>query len=568
VTKRGLKRQQQLRHTQQRRLWVLAFAVVLGYGALIGRAVQLQAVDAEWLSARADSQHNTTLKLGPLRGAITDRHGTLLASSADAESVAASPRRIEDRMGIVKQLGRALAIPPIQLNNLIGSPRSFVWVKRWVTPDQADRVRKLDLDGISLHPERKRFYPSRGLAASYVGFAGRDGEGLSGLEKAFDGALRGTSTALPIQRDARGGKLVHWKQDPNTRTGARIKLALDARMQHMAESLLEKTLNASQAKHATLVAMDPRNGDLLTLAEWPSFNPNRFWLEDAKTFRASGFVDVFEPGSTLKPFVVALALDQGLVTPDEEFDCENGSWRVYDRVIHDFKPHGVLSVRDIIRLSSNIGAAKIAERLGSAGLINGLRKMGFGEATHSGFPGEATGVVRRIREAQRVERANIAFGQGITVTAVQLASAGAALANGGTRIHPRLALEMEGPGGRLDWPIERGERVMSERTAQIVLEMMRRVVADGTGKAAALKSHAVAGKTGTSQKVVNGAYSKEHFVASFLGIVPVQQPRLVIAIVIDEPRGAYTGGAVAAPVFRAFAEFAVEQLALPREGSV
>ncbi len=553
---------------QRRRLLILAGLAVLGYAGLGVRAVQLQALDAEWLAARAQAQHRSTVRLEPLRGEIRDRHGTLLAGSAEVESVAASPRRISDARPMTVALGRTLDLPQKPLHKRLSSGRSFVWIKRWVTPGEADRVRRLDLHGVSLHPERKRFYPSRGLAAAYLGFAGRDGEGLSGLELAFDEALRGAPASFPLLRNAHGQRLIHWKGDANARSGARVVVALDARLQHYAENLLEQALRRTHARHATLVALDPWTGDVLAAAQRPTFDPNRFWLEKPSAFRARNFVDVFEPGSTLKPFTVAIALEEGAVRTSDRFDCEQGAWRVANHVIHDFKPHDVLSVHDIVRLSSNIGAAKIAERLGAARLVDGLRGFGFGQSTGSGFPGENRGILRALTESQPVERANLAFGQGIAVTALQLAAAGATLANGGHRVSPRLVLRVESPGGTVEWPSGLGERVISEPTARRVREMLRDAVARGTGKAAALPQHSVAGKTGTAQKVVNGSYSMDRFVASFMGLAPAQNPSLVVVVIIDEPQGAHTGGRVAAPVFRDLASFALEQLPLRPEGEV
>jgi cell division protein FtsI (penicillin-binding protein 3) len=301
------------------------------------------------------------------------------------------------------------------------------------------------------------------------------------------------------------------------------------------------------------------------VAEVPSFDPNRFWEEDRRLFRTSAFTDEFEPGSTLKPFTLAIAFAAGAVTPDTLFDCENGAWRVRNRIIRDHKPHGVLDVRGILRVSSNIGSAKIADRIGSRRLVEGLRAFGFGERSGSGFPGEATGQVRPIAEKQAVERANLAFGQGITVTAVQLAAAASVLANGGLRVVPRLRRIAGARGG--DVAAAPGERVIPQSVARLVVDLMRGVVDDGTGKAAALPHHSVAGKTGTAQKVVDGMYSDDRYIASFMGIVPAHQPRLVLVVVLDEPQDLHTGGVVAAPVFREVAGFAVEQLALPAEGA-
>lgn len=545
----------------QRRLLALAGLGALGYAALLARAVQLQALDGERLARRAAAQHRDTLQLDPLRGALRDRNGVLLAVSAEVESVAASPRRIGDRRHTVRGLARALGASEAEIRGRLRPQRSFAWIERWVTPEQAERVRALDLDGVHLYPERKRFYPSRRLAASYLGFAGRDGEGLAGIELAFDRALRGEAAAVPALRDGSGQRLIEpARADVAARApaGADVVLTLDARLQHAAERALARALERTGAAHGTIVAIEPATGDVLALAEAPGFDPNRFWEARPDIHRTRAFVDPFEPGSTLKPFTIAVALDAGAVRPDEQFDCEGGSWRVRDRWIRDWRPHGVLSVRDIVRVSSNIGAAKAAARVPVRELVAGLQRFGFGARSRSGFPGESPGLVRDLRDAQEVERANLAFGQGIAVTAVQLATATAALANEGVLVPPRLALRIELPDGTVEVPPTRGQRVVSRATARTVLAMLRDVVRDGTGGGAALARHAVAGKTGTAQKVVDGRYSDTRFVASFLGIVPAEAPRLVVVVVLDEPRGAHTGGAVAAPVFREVAGFAME----------
>ncbi len=538
---------------------MLGCSVIVVTSALAARATHLQALDGARLAEIARRQAETTLRLGSLRAEVRDRNGTLLAVSASVESVAASPREIRDPAHTASVLARVLRRPPAELQARLAGSRGFVWIKRWATPGEVARLRELDLEGVHLHPERRRFYPNGQRAAAYLGFTDRDGRGLSGLELVFDRELRGSGAALPARRDASGKKLLSVDSAAERRPGRPLAVALDARLQHFAERALGRAVERSGARRGTLIALDPRTGEVLVTAEVPAFDPNRFWLADPSRFRARAFVDAFEPGSTLKPFTIAIALEEGVIQPDDEFDCEDGVWRVLDRNIHDFRPHGVLSVREILRVSSNIGAAKIADRLGSAKLVSGLQRFGFGARTKSGFPGEASGVLRSLRPQQAVERANLAFGQGISVTALQLASAAAVLANGGWRISPRLARQ-ERPGAVR-------ERVISERTAKLVMEMLRDAVARGTGRAASLPHHAVAGKTGTAQKVVDGSYSRERTVVSFLGIVPALNPRLVVVVVLDEPEQAYTGGAVAAPVFREVASFAVEQLGVPVEGA-
>jgi cell division protein FtsI (penicillin-binding protein 3) len=536
------------------RLNALACGALLAFGALLARAVQLQTLDAEWLAQRAERQGATTLELDALRGSLSDRGGSPLAVSATVESVAAAPRLVGDRRSAAQALARALRASPRELEKKLAQGASFVWLQRWVTPDAAERVRKLDLPGVHLHRERRRFYPNGSLAGPLLGFADRDGRGLSGLELRFDRELRGAGAELRVGRDAHGRVLPTETRAPAVRAGSDVALALDLELQHFAEKVLAESLQKTGARHATLVALDPLTGEVLALAESPSFDPNRFWLEDSSAYRARAFVDTFEPGSTLKPFSIALALEAGVTRAEEVFDCENGRWRIGRRTIRDYHPHELLTVREILKLSSNIGTAKISDRLGSRRLVDGLRRFGFGRSTGSGFPGEVAGSVREIREKQAIERANLSFGQGITVTPVQLVAAMAVFANGGTRVTPRLTRVPEGTA------LVAGERAISAGTAARVLQMMRDVVDDGTGKLAALGNVPVAGKTGTAQKVKDGVYSQSDYVASFVGIVPVSNPRFVIGVFIDEPRGIRTGGMVAAPVFREVAGYALDRL--------
>jgi cell division protein FtsI (penicillin-binding protein 3) len=540
------------------RIDAIAVVALLGFAALFARAIQLQTLDADWLSDRAGRQASTTVEFEALRADLQDRRGNMLAVSATVDSVAAWPKRVSDHRAAARALALPLNLPARELERRLARGSSFVWLQRWVSPDAAARVTRLGLDGVQLMPERRRFYPNGDLAGALVGFADRDGRGLSGVELAYDRELRGVSAELSARRDAHGNVLPTVASAPAARTGRPVRLAIDVRLQHFAESALAESLRRTGARHATLVALDPTTGEILALAEAPGFDPNRFWLEDKSLYRARAFVDAFEPGSTLKPFSVSLALDAGVVRADDVFDCENGSFRIGRRVIRDFHPHGLLTVSDVVRVSSNIGAAKISERLGAHRLVDGLRRFGFGDVPGSGFPGEIAGSVRDLRERQAVERANLSFGQGITVTPVQLVTAMAVFANGGRRVTPHLLAVAQGDGEAPS--TELGARVISEQTARVMLGMLRAVVENGTGTAAALPNVAVAGKTGTAQKVKEGTYSQKDYIASFVGIAPAVNPRFVIGVFVDEPQGLHTGGIVAAPVFREVAAYALDQL--------
>ncbi len=540
------------------RIDAIAIVALVGFAALFARAIQLQTLDAEWLSDRAGRQASTKVEFEALRADLQDRRGSMLAVSATVDSVAAWPKRVADPHAAARALAGPLGVPARELEKRLGRGSGFVWLQRWVSPDAAARVTRLGLDGVQLIPERRRFYPNGDLAGPLIGFADRDGRGLSGIELAYDRELRGASAEVSARRDAHGNMLPTVASAPAARTGRAVRLAIDVRLQHFAESALAESLRKTGARHATLVALDPTTGEILALAEAPGFDPNRFWLEDKSLYRARAFVDGFEPGSTMKPFSVALALDAGVVRPDDVFDCENGRYRIGRRVIRDFHPHQLLTVSDIVRVSSNIGAAKVSERLGAGRLVDGMRRFGFGDVPGSGFPGEIAGSVRDLRERQAVERANLSFGQGITVTPVQLTAAMATFANGGRRVTPRLLAVMRSDGE--DRPIEPGARVISEQTARAVLAMLRAVVENGTGTLAALPNVPVAGKTGTAQKVKDGTYSEKDYIASFVGIAPAVNPRFVIGVFVDEPQGVHTGGVIAAPVFREVAAYALDQL--------
>ena len=551
-------------YASQGRLGVLALFAIAAYLLLGLRAAQLQAFDNAALRQRAERQHATNLDVEAVRGEIYDRNGVLLAQSATVYSLAASPARIEDATRTSSELAHVLGSTPQKIRRALRSDKSFVWLERWITDAEASQVRALELPGIELHPERKRFYPSRQLAAAYLGFAGRDRHGLSGIELAFERRLRGQDRTLSARRDARGRRLIALEDvaaAPDSAGGRRLDLTLDAKLQFAAENALARGLERTGAIRASLLALDPRSGDLLAIAQAPGFDPNQFWSAPAAAHKLWPLVDTFEPGSTLKPFTIAIALDAAVVQSGEMFDCENGSWRLGGRRIRDWKAYGLLPLHDVIRFSSNIGAAKIVGRVPATQLVDGLRRFGFGERTGSGFPGESAGILRDLSDRQLVERANLAFGQGLTVTSLQLASAAAALANDGRRVRPRLARS-----GNADTPLPTREPAISAASARRMRAMMRTVVESGTGSRAALPRHSVAGKTGTAQKVEHGRYSEDRFVASFLGMLPAGAPELVVVVVVDEAeQGRHTGGAAAAPIFREFAGFAVQHLGIAPE---
>ena len=432
--------------------------------------------------------------------------------------------------------------------------KSFFFLARWVTPERAQQVLDLGLAGVGVLDEPRRIYPHRNLAAQLVGFANIDGQGVRGIEEQEDEWLRGLARRIPVERDARGRKLWIGGDSQLTTKGGDVALTIDATLQAQAEEALRETIAASGARGGIVIAMDPWTGDILTLAENPGFDPNHFRSLEFASTRSRAFADAVDPGSTLKTFLIAAALEEGTIQVDDIVDCEDGSFQVPGKIIHDHHPNGELTPGGVLRVSSNIGAVKIAYELGRAAHYQALRRFGFGSATNSGFPGESAGLLRHWKKWMPVDHATIAYGQGINVTPVQLAAATSALANGGLWVQPRIVSARRKPGG--EWQSSRpepGRRVVGEDTAAAMLEMLEGVVSpEGTGSLAGLKEIRVGGKTGTPQKYESETqtFSVDRHEAWFMGVVPAHEPKLVIVVRVDEARRPmHTGGATAAPLF-------------------
>ncbi len=543
------------------RVRVVQVGIVVAFLGLALRAGHLAVVDPRG-AARGPRQTDRELDLAPHRGLVTDRTGAELALTLDAPSIYAIPGALGDPDASVRALANALELPPALVRERLGRSKRFSYVARWVAPERAERVRALELPGVGILDEPRRVYPHRKLAAQVLGFANIDGEGVRGIEQQEDAWLRGRAQSIPVERDNRGRLLFPSGVDPRSAAGGDVALTLHAVLQAEAEQALDEAIRATRARGGSVLSLDPRTGDVLALAERPTFDPNHFREATFSETRSRAFLDVVEPGSTLKLFVVAGALDAGAIGPRQIFDCEAGAFRVPGKTIRDRHPFGWLDAAGVLRVSSNVGATKIAYALGAESHARALRRFGFGAATGSGFPDEAAGLLRDWRQWRPVDHANVAFGQGVSVTAVQLAAATAALADGGLWRRPRLVLARRSRGG--DWepaPPSPPRRAVAASTAAALLEMMTGVVGpEGTGRLAALRDLAVAGKTGTAQKIdrATGTYADDRYIAWFVGVVPANDPRLVIVTMLDEPVGvAHTGGMVAAPLF---ARVAVAQL--------
>lgn len=548
------------------RVAMMGGLLLLGLALALGRAVQLQVVQAARLGLMASDQSLREMDIPARRGEILDRRGVSLASSVEVDSLWVDPSALENVPKAAAELARALHLDTQELAIRFERARRFAWVKRQVTPQELAAARALGLPGLGVTKEPKRFYPQKDLAAQVLGVVGKDGQGLEGLELAFEDELSGTGSKVEGIRDARGRNvLTDGAPGTRAREGANVTLTLDRTLQYTAEKVLDRAVADSEAITGMVVALDPRTGELLALAHSPRFNPNSPGGVTPAVLRDRAALDVFEPGSTYKAFVATGALDSGAVRPDEAFFCENGAWEVGKNVIHDTHPHAWLTLPQILQVSSNICMAKVAQKLGREGMVRTAQRFGFGERSGLGLPREGKGSVPYPRAD--VALATQSFGQGVSATAVQVAAAFGALANGGVLMRPYIVAKVTDPDGVVlleNQPTE-VRRVASERTARLVVSMLEGVVEKGgTGGRAHMDDYRVAGKTGTAQKpdTFAGGYTDRR-IGSFVGMVPAENPRLVVLVVIDEPKTDVFGGLVAAPAFKEIAAAALPGLGVP-----
>ncbi len=547
---------------------VAAFAAA--FALVIGRAVQLAAIEGASLRARAERQQFQRIAPQRARGKILDRNGEPLALSVPAGSIYLRPGQFAAPPEAVELLAAALRLDTGRLLALARRPAPFVWLKRRATLDERAAVERLGLPGVGIENGSRRFYPHGDLAAQLLGFTGVDGNGLEGVELQYDAALRGEEDGgVVVERDAHGRRmLTDGIRRPVRRQGGRVELTIDAALQHVAEIELERTVTEFAAAGGVAVAMDPTTGEILALAQVPRFDPNEPGAVEPSRRRNRAVTDSFEPGSTLKPFVAAAALEAGLAHPDERMFCERGRYAVGRTVVRDHESYGWLTLAEAVQFSSNICMAKVGERLGRERLGAGLLRFGFGLLTGIDLPGEAPGLFPPPARWGRIHVVTASFGQGISVTAIQLARAFAALANGGALVRPFAVRRVTSRNGTvIETHPEIVGRPISEATARTVTAMLERVVAAGTGKKAQIPGVRVAGKTGTAQKpdLHRRGYSPRDRVASFVGYAPAEAPRILVAVVIDRPRTATYGGTVAAPAFRRIAEYALEASGVPRD---
>lgn len=561
-----------------RRLHGLLWVLLVWMGAILGRLVWLQVVRHDELLKLAHQQQQKTVEVQAVRGSIADRNGQPLAKSLPAESICVNPLKIPDPEVAADLLSRLLEMDHDKLLDRLKTAKlrrsGFLWIKRKATSDEAERVRSLKLDWVEFRPEMRRFYPHATLASHVVGSTGftddSEEHGNAGIEAAFDEDLAGRPGLEQVFTDVRQNpydSLVSRAPEP----GANLTLSIDANLQYTAERELDKAVEASGAATGTVVVVNPYTGDVLAMANSPRFDPNvpPGPGEPANARSNLAVTTPFEPGSVFKVITLTAALETTSLRPDSIINCGNGSINLFGRVIHDHDRYAALPMADVLAKSSNIGAINIGLKVGDRTLYNYVRKFGFGKKTGIELPGESTGMVRRVEQWTPSSIGSVAMGHEVSATSLQLALAGAAVANGGMLIKPRLVIARQKPGQPAEtFPADRPERIMRPETAIQMRQMMEGVVLHGTGKKAALAGYTSGGKTGSAQVYDLKAHVYTHtYNASFLGFAPVVNPQVVVAVTLNGTThgSAGFGGVVAAPVFREVAMTALRILDVPKD---
>ena len=551
------------------RLILVSILFALFGAGIVGRLFSLQVMQHDDLVSRSEKQHQRTVEIHYGRGSVFDRNMNELATNIKVESVYATPQEVVDKKRAARVLAKALNLNHKSIYKKLNSKRHFVWLKRQVLPAEIARLRKSSLPGINFISEDKRFFPKRELASGVVGFNGVDNQGLEGIEQRYDSTLKGNVVKAVMEKDARG-KLVQFNKQANGQvSGSRsVVLAIDEVIQFFTEHHLKKQVAKHQAESGVAIVMNPNTGELYAIANVPQYNPNNFSAYKRNLRRNHAVSSVYEPGSIFKPIVAAASIDAGVARPQDTFFCENGKFKVGNKTVGEAVNHkyGWLTLQNIIIKSSNIGSIKIARQLGKQSYYDYIRKFGFGQKTGIELPGEEGGLLHELSAWDPMSLASISFGQGIGVTPLQMTNAISAIANGGTLMVPRITRAIL-KDGQIEKRFEPKavRRVISIQSSRQVIDILKHVVKDGTGKNAAVKGYEVAGKTGTAQKydAKTGRYSKTAYVSSFIGFAPADAAKVAILVMIDNPKGAHYGGSVAAPVFSNIARETLRYLNVP-----
>jgi cell division protein FtsI (penicillin-binding protein 3) len=541
---------------------LLLLLLLAGFAALLGRSLYLQAFRTDFLQQKGESRYSRLLEIPATRGRIVDRHGEVLAMSTPVKSIWAIPEDARLTPTQARRLAALLDLDVRELTHKLAGERDFVYIKRQIAPDVAEQVAALKLPGIHEQREYRRYYPAGDAIAHVLGFTGVDDAGQEGIELAFQDTLAGRPGSRRVIRDNRGDIVEDVESIKAPQDGKDVVLSLDGKIQYLAYTALKRGIAETHAKAGGIVVVDVKTGEVLALANLPAYNPNnRVGLVGAQ-LRNRALTDSFEPGSTMKPFTAALALEEGKVRFDTPIQTAPGRINIAGSVIHDAHANGILTVAQVVQKSSNVGAAKIALSMQAEDMWQMFDGLGFGNPLRLGFPGEVGGRLRPAKTWRPIEQATMAYGHGLSVTLIQLAHAYLAFARDGDLLPLTLT--------RLDAPPLAGKQVFSAETAREVRDMLELAVQPGgTAPRARIAGYRVGGKTGTAHKAEGGSYAAEKYVSSFVGFAPVSDPRLIVAVMIDEPAGKnYYGGEVAAPLFAQVMSDSLRSLAVAPDTSV
>ena len=553
-----------------KRLYILAGFLLFWFCVICGRLVWLQVVDYGDFTQRAAKQQQRSIEVSPVRGNIYDRRGNELAMTVSVDSIFAVPSEIPDVHSTAQILGRVLKADSTEIENRMRGSHAFAWVARKLDNATSARVRALNLKGIYFQKESKRFFPKGELAAQVLGYVGLDDEGLGGVEREFEPKLTGKPGKMLITMDNKRRWLGRVEKNPEP--GENVVLTIDEKIQYIAERELARAIGDTHAEAGTVIVQNPHTGEVLALANWPTFNPNVFNKVSAQALKNRAVSDIYEPGSTFKIVTLAAALEEKITNPDEVIDCQMGSIVLNGLRIHDHHAYSGLTVTQILEHSSDVGAIKVALRLGEDRFDRYIRAFGFGAQTRIELPGETRGITKPVSRWSKVSIGAISMGQEIGVSPVQLAAMVSTIANDGLYVPPRILAGTTAPRSTpqlIAFHPALGRRVISPLTAAKMKHMMEGVVLRGTGKSAILDGYTSAGKTGTAQKIdANGRYSHSKHIASFAGFAPVNNPAVTVLVVLDSPAGGYPrdgGGVAAAPVFTRVAQQVLAYMNVPHD---
>lgn len=555
----------------KRRILIITFSYFLFMVIILGRVFSLHLTNNTMLSKLAEAQYQKKITLSSKRGNIYDSHGEELAIDVKVDSLYANPRSIDNPKQLSRQLSGILKIESDKIETLLSKDKKFVWIKRWLSEEESKKIQALHEESLGVVKEYRRSYPNKELASTLLGAVGLDSIALAGLELYYDSLLKSPAEPLIIHQDAKGKGYSPYSTGENENTN-QLVLTVDKTIQFIAERELSKTVSQSNAKSGVAIVLNSHTGEVLAMASYPNFDPNVFAKYDHQFWKNRAVLDSFEPGSIFKAITASAALESGKVNIHQSFNCEGGSYEVGSFTIHDHGHYGSLTLPEIIRVSSNIGSFKISQMLGREQFGEMIKNFGFGAKSGIDFPGEVSGILSSPSRWSNVQQGTIAFGQGISVTPLQIANAYSAIANGGYLMRPYLVSKVVDSKGRVikENSPQIVRKVMNEVNTKLVTDMLKLVVGPGgTGQAAQIEEFGVAGKTGTAQKVVEGknGYAEGKFIASFVGYAPVDDPKITVLVSIDEPKGNHFGGVVAAPAFREIARQTLSYLHIPHRNS-